>query len=424
MREFQFENQGANTYLIYQFAENEGIDTMSLGMLTNNHISGLASAVYYQLDEVRAVKYNITAKVSLDQFFTGVVNKKRVLGVLNGIIQAMSEMEDYMMNPETIVIDPKYMFVNVTTCEMALISIPTTELDEERVNLGAFFKDLVFTAPKEESLKEYKEQGIQTAIANFNDPEGLVKVFENADKVLLISMPFVGEKRRQAHKNAVDACVKANVKQIIYTSVLSAAHPFNPSIENVDHSYTEAIIQNTSLDYIFLRNSLFVEAFTSDYLRAVEAKETTISKNMGDGRVWFISRKDCAYAAACALNNHLLHRAVLNINGLEPLSYGDFLAIGNKATGNHITYTRLTDDELYAYFDSIGVPRNTDGDFSKSPIKATSEGMVTFGTTVTQGYLDVPVSDFSSLTGRKPLSIQYIFEHVDDYLLGDRHPTE
>ena len=34
---------------------------------------------------------------------------------------------------------------------------------------------------------------------------------------------------------------------------------------------------------------------------------------------------------------------------------------------------------------------NTDGDFSKSPIKATSEGMVTFGTTVTQGYLDVPV---------------------------------
>ena len=50
--------------------------------------------------------------------------------------------------------------------------------------------------------------------------------------------------------------------------------------------------------------------------------------------------------------------------------------------------------------------------------------MVTFGTTVTQGYLDVPVSDFSSLTGRKPLSIQYIFEHVDDYLLGDRHPTE
>lgn len=284
--------------------------------------------------------------------------------------------------------------------------------------------DLIFTAPRLEKLQKYSDMGIKTAQVDFNDKQGLIETFQNADKVLLISMPFVGEKRRKAHKNAVDACVEANVKQIIYTSVLSASHPFNPSIENVDHSYTEALIQNSPLDYIILRISLFVEAFTSDYLRAVEVNETTISKNMGDGRVWFISRKDCAYAAACALSNHLLHRAILNINGKDPLSYDDFLTIGNKATGNNITYTKLTDEQLYAYFDSIGVPRDTDGDFSKSPIQATSEGMVTFGTTVTQGFLDVPVNDFTSLTGRQPLSIEYIFDHVEDYLLGDRHPTE
>ena len=284
--------------------------------------------------------------------------------------------------------------------------------------------DLIFTAPRLDKLKVYQEMGIQVAEADFNDKEGLAQVFDHADKVLMISMPFVGEKRRQAHKNVVDACVNAHVKQIIYTSVISASHPMNPSIENRDHSYTEAIIQNSPLDYIILRNSLFVEAFTSDYIRAVKAHEKTIAKNMGNGRVWFISRKDCAYAAACALNNQLIHRSILNINGKEPLSYEDFLTIGNKATKNEILYTKLTDEELYAYFDSIGVPRDTDGDFSKSPIQATSEGMVTFGTTVTQGYLDVPVSDFSSLTGRQPLSIEYIFEHVEDYLLGDRHPTE
>lgn len=285
-------------------------------------------------------------------------------------------------------------------------------------------EELVLTAPKIELLKEYEEMGYRVAEANFNKPEDLVKVYENADKVLMISMPFVGEKRRNAHKNLVEACVKANVKQVIYTSVLSASNPLNPSIENIDHAYTEAIIQNTSLDYIFLRNSLFVEAFTTDYLRAVNAKEDNISKNMGDGRVWFISRKDCAYAAACALNNNLLHRAVLNINGKDPLSYQDFLNIANRVTGNNITYTKLTDDELYAYFDSIGVPRDTDGDFSKSPIQATSEGMVTFGTTVTEGYLDVPVSDYASLCGRLPMSIEDVFKDVDNYLLGDRHPTE
>lgn len=98
--------------------------------------------------------------------------------------------------------------------------------------------------------------------------------------------------------------------------------------------------------------------------------------------------------------------------------------IANEVTNNHITYTKLTVDELYTYFDSIGVPRDTNRDFTNSPIKAVSEGMVTFGTTVTQGYLDVGTSDFSSLTGRQPLSIKYIFENVEDYLLRDRHPTE
>lgn len=206
--------------------------------------------------------------------------------------------------------------------------------------------------------------------------------------------------------------------------MLSASHPFNPSIENIDHSFTEAIIQNSPLDYIFLRNSLFAEAFISDYLRAVDANEATISKNMGDGRVWFISRRDAALAASCALSNDLLHRAVLNINGIEPVSYQKFLDIANVATGNNISYTKLTDEELYAYFDSIGVPRDTNGDFSKSPIQATSEGMVSFGTTVTDGFLDVPVSDFVKLTARRPISVAEMFENVNDYLLGERHASE
>lgn len=283
---------------------------------------------------------------------------------------------------------------------------------------------LLLTSPLAASLEGYRQAGYHTAVVDFTQPNQLEAAFENADKVLLISMPFVGKKRRQAHQNVINACTKVNVKQIIYTSVLSAANPFNPSVENVDHAYTEALIQNTSLDYLVLRNSLFAEAFISDYFRAVENHESQINKNMGDGRVWFISRKDAALAIADALNNTLLHRAILNINGTQPYSYQDFLNVANAVTGNQIAYHQITDNELYAYFDSIHVPRNTDGDFSKSPIQATSEGMVTFGTTVREGFLDVPTTDFVQLTGHRPRTIKYMFEHADDFLLGSRHTTE
>ncbi|MCO6543367.1 MAG: NAD(P)H-binding protein [Lactobacillus sp.] len=285
-------------------------------------------------------------------------------------------------------------------------------------------KDLIFTAPKEDALISYKQQGIVTAVADFNSPENLIPIFQNADKVLLISMPFVGSKRRQAHQNMIEACIKANVHQVIYTSVLSAANPLNPSIEGIDHGFTETLLENSPLDYIILRNSLFAEAFISDYLLAIQNNASTISKNMGNGKVAFVSRKDAAFAAACALNSNFLHRIILNINGTQSVNYQEFLDIGNQVTTHNISYKKQTDEDLYSYFDSIGVPRNTDGDFSRSPIKATSEGMVSFGTAIAQNFLDISVNDFPKLTGRQPLSLRYMFEHLDDFQLGQRHPTE
>ena len=38
MLDFNYENQGVNTYLVYAVSANDNIDTLSLGMLTNNSI--------------------------------------------------------------------------------------------------------------------------------------------------------------------------------------------------------------------------------------------------------------------------------------------------------------------------------------------------------------------------------------------------
>lgn len=49
-------------------------------------------------------------------------------------------------------------------------------------------------------MKEYAEQGIETHVTNFNNKDGLAEAFAHADKLALISMPFVGEKRQNAQK--------------------------------------------------------------------------------------------------------------------------------------------------------------------------------------------------------------------------------
>ncbi|BCP57458.1 TPA: NmrA family NAD(P)-binding protein [Streptococcus suis] len=65
---------------------------------------------------------------------------------------------------------------------------------------------------------------------NFNHIDGLADRFKDVEVLALILMPFVGVKRQIAHKNVVDAAKAAGVKKIIYTSLVNASDPTNPSI--------------------------------------------------------------------------------------------------------------------------------------------------------------------------------------------------
>lgn len=142
---FVYENQGTNTYLVYSIGEQDELDTMSLGMLTNNRIPGLAATLFTQIDTEKYVKYNVSAKVSVKQFFSGPVNKKRLVGVFSGIADAMLSAEEYMIDPATILLDMEYVFTDVSTCETVLICLPVYEEGKAAVSMDAFFKNIMFS---------------------------------------------------------------------------------------------------------------------------------------------------------------------------------------------------------------------------------------------------------------------------------------
>jgi len=143
--DFVFENMGTNTFLVYEITEKDELDAMSLGMLTNNHIPGFALASFTQMDMTKYIKYNVSAKVSVKQLFSGPVNKKRLLGVFTGVVDAMLSAEDYMLDPASILLDTDYIFADVTTCETELICLPVMNLQHENQDLAMFFKNILFT---------------------------------------------------------------------------------------------------------------------------------------------------------------------------------------------------------------------------------------------------------------------------------------
>lgn len=141
---FTFENQGTSTYLVYEIGAGDVVDTMALGMLTHNKIVGLAPVQFTQVDDKKYIKYNISARVSVQQFFEGAVNRKRLVGVCKGIVNAMLSAEEYMIDPSSIIMDINYMYADVSSCETTLVCLPLANVPKSVESLGLFFKNLVF----------------------------------------------------------------------------------------------------------------------------------------------------------------------------------------------------------------------------------------------------------------------------------------
>ena len=139
-----YESQGTMTYGVYQIQPNDVLDTLGLGMLTNNKIPGLAATQFTQMDNQRYIKFNVTAKVPVSQFFTGQVNRKRLLGVFRGIVAGLLSAEEYMIDPNSILLDLDHIYTDVTTVETVLICLPIQQ-DKPPVDLGRFFKNIMFS---------------------------------------------------------------------------------------------------------------------------------------------------------------------------------------------------------------------------------------------------------------------------------------
>lgn len=184
MSNFTYENQGTSTYLVYKISENDTVDSMSLGMLTNNKISGLASTVFTQKDATKYIYYNVSSQVSVKQFFSAPVNKKRLLGVFAGIVNAMLSAEYYMIDTSTIVMDLNYMFANVSTCETLLICLPILKEETLAVDLGMFFKNIMFSTQFDQTencdyiatIINYLNSAAKFSLTEFKD------VLDNIDK--------------------------------------------------------------------------------------------------------------------------------------------------------------------------------------------------------------------------------------------------
>jgi len=268
--------------------------------------------------------------------------------------------------------------------------------------------ELILTTRKPEQLAEFSKRGAQVRKADFDHPETLEAAFAGGEKMLLISTARVGSRVGQ-HRNAVQAAVRAGVRHIVYTSVMGADRENNPAIVKLDHRATEKIIEGSGAKWTFLRDSQYSEAIAMAVIPPALASGR-LPDNAHDTPIAFVSRDDCVASAVGALTTPGHENKAYDITGPELLSFPKAVAMAAEMAGRPIDYRAVSDEEMFAYFDSLGIPRHASDDPNAGPIPWSSEDMVTFGRSIREGYFNVLSDSVEKLTGRKPRPLRDVLK--------------
>ncbi|KAK6078322.1 NmrA family protein [Seiridium cupressi] len=226
-------------------------------------------------------------------------------------------------------------------------------------------------------LEVYAAQGALVRQGSFDHSvDELAEAFSGADVMLFIATARAGQRLPQ-HRAAIDAAVLAGVSHIVYTSIVGAhleqptalvaqehratgisASPLIPQEFTPMTRYAEMMLQSSGVAWTALRDSQYAEAL-SDVAAGPAIQSGWLRSNSQHGGIALISRNDCVAAAVAVLADPAGHRnRSYEITGPELLTWEDVANLIGAAAGTKVQYQALSDDEQYAVFDEMGIPRH------------------------------------------------------------------
>lgn len=254
---------------------------------------------------------------------------------------------------------------------------------EALLDRGVAPNRIVATARTPESLTDLAERGVVVRHADYSDPQSLKEAFAGAERVLLVSSSAVGQRIEQ-HGNVVDAAREAGVELIAYTSAPRA--DATEMLLAAEHAATERLIRDSGLDYVFLRNSWYLENYTEQLATTLEHK--AILGSAGSGRVSGASRADYAAAAAAVLAGDGPRNHTYELGGDMAFTLGEYAETLSGLVGETIAYVDQPPAEYQAFLESAGLP---------GPL---ARVMADADVAVARGDLLVESGDLSRLIGR------------------------
>jgi NAD(P)H dehydrogenase (quinone) len=220
---------------------------------------------------------------------------------------------------------------------------------EELLARGVAPSDLILVSRTPESLERYERMGASTRFGDFTQPESLPAAYAGGDKMLLISLntrgnpnPRVAVERAALHQIAIDAAVAAGVQHIVYTSYVDADRNTSPIA--ADHRLTEAMLRESGVAWTSLRDQWYADGIVAEAAEMIAAGRVIVDPN--EVGAAYVTREDCAAAAAAVLTTPGHENRVYEITGPERILRRDIARIASEIVGIAIDVVDATPDQM------------------------------------------------------------------------------
>lgn len=244
-----------------------------------------------------------------------------------------------------------------------------------------------------DKVADLAAKGVEIREASFDDAGALPSAFSGAQRALIVSTDALGRpgQRLEQHMNAVQAAKASGVEHLVYTS-LTHCEPSSLVTLAPDHWGTESVLRESELPYTVLRNNMYTDYLLMGLGHAL--KSGKLVNSFGAGKVSYVTREDCARAAARALSGSFGGRAVLDITGPNAITQTELARTIGELAGKPIEYVAVDAATAVESLVRAGLP---------TPV---AELLVSFERSGSAGQLAIESSSVQDLTGSAPSSVK------------------
>ncbi len=204
-------------------------------------------------------------------------------------------------------------------------------------------------------------------------------------------------------ENVVKHAIEANIQYIVKLSSYGVDSKSQSRISQW-HRQAEKIIENSGIDFTFLRPINFMQNVIYQFGEMIK-NEGGIFLPCGDGKISFVDVRDIACVAVEVLTSKGHKGKSYNITGSEALSYHQVADILSELTGKTVVYRDISEDLAREKLKEMGQPDEV------------IEAAMTSFKTVKEGYRSKVFLTIKEITGRKPISFrEFVTDFADAFI--------